>query len=488
MVANPIKKLAGETAVYGLGTIIPRLLNYFLVPFYTRIFHQGAYGQITELYAWVGIVMVVLTYGMETAFFRYAELEKNPKKVFNTATSLLLITSSAFLLFLIVFLGDVSSAIKYEGHQEYIILLGIIVAIDAFSSLPFAYLRYQNKAKRFSVIKVLSVVVNIALNILFLVVIPKIGGESFKELALIKGEYRIVFVFIANLVSSGFSLLMLLPELRGFRISIDKVLLRKMLSYGLPILIIGIGVMVNEVADKILLRYFLPDKATAHAQIGIYGANYKLAILMMLFIQMFRYAAEPFFFRESGKRDAKEIYSKVMTYFVIFTWVIFLGVMLYIDIFKYFIGPAFWVGLKIVTIVLIAKLFLGAFYNLSVWYKLTNKTIYGSVIASMGAAITIALNIYLIPEMGYMGSAWANFFCYLSMLLVSFFWGRFVYKVNYNIARILFYSAFALSLYYLSTLINVNMLWIQLLINTGLMLVFVTAVYLLERKKIAIGS
>jgi O-antigen/teichoic acid export membrane protein len=483
MAVNPIKRLAGETAIYGLGTIIPRLLNYFLVPFYTRVFDQDAYGQITELYAWVGIIMVFLTYGMETAFFRFAELEKDPKKVFNTATSALLITSASFIALISLFLSNVSAAIQYQGHQEYILLLGIVVAIDAFTSLPFAYLRYNNKARRFSLIKVLSVVLNVVLNIFFIVILPKLSISSFQGIKAFEGDNRIVFVFLANLFSSGFSLLLLLPEIRVFRIKIDRILLKKMLSYGLPILIIGIGVMVNEVADKILLKYFLVDKATALAQIGIYGANYKLAILMMLFIQMFRYAFEPFFFRESGKTDAKEIYSKVMTYFVIFTWMIFLGVMLYIDIFKYFIGPTFWEGLIIVPIVLVAKLFLGIFYNLSVWYKLTNKTLYGAVIALTGAFITIALNVYLIPKIGYVGSAWANFICYLSMMLISFFWGRKIYKVDYNLLKIVLYSGLAIGLYFLSTLITVKADALHFLINTLLMSAYFFAVYFWEVRK-----
>lgn len=483
MAGNPIKRLAGETAIYGLGTIIPRLLNYFLVPFYTRVFDQDAYGQITELYAWVGIIMVFLTYGMETAFFRYAELEKDPKKVFNTATSALLITSVSFIALISLFLGDVSAAIEYQGHQEYIILLGVVVAIDAFTSLPFAYLRYKNKARRFSLIKILSVVLNVTLNIFFIVVLPKLSISSFEGVKAFEGDNRIVFVFLANLFSSAFSLLLLLPEIRDFRIKIDRALLKKMLSYGLPILIVGIGVMINEVADKILLKYFLVDKATAHAQIGIYGANYKLAILMMLFIQMFRYAAEPFFFRESGKKDAKEIYSKVMTYFVIFTWMIFLGVTLYIDIFKYFIGPDFWQGLVIVPIVLVAKLFLGIFYNLSVWYKLTNKTLYGAAIALTGAFITIALNVYLIPKIGYIGSAWANFICYLSMMLISFFWGRKIYKVDYNLLKIFLYSGLAVGLYFLSTVIQVKLDAVHFLINTLLLSTYFFAVYFWEVRK-----
>jgi len=484
MSSNPLKRLAGETAIYGLGTIVPRLLNYFLVPFYTRIFDENAYGQITELYAWVAITMVVLTYGMETAFFRFANKEKNPKKVFNTATTSLLITSLAFIGVVALFLKDISTAIKYEGNSEYIIILAIIVAIDAFTSLPFAYLRFMNKAKRFSFIKITSVVVNIFFNFLFLLIIPKALGEDVNDLIIYKNSELIVFVFIANLLSTITSLLLLAPELKTFKFHIDKLLFNKLLAYGLPILIIGFAGMINEVSDKILLKYLLPKDINAQAQIGIYGANYKLAILMPLFIQMFRYAAEPFFFAESDKKNAKETYSKVMTYFVIFTLFIFLGVTLFIDVFKYFIGPNFWAGLMIVPIILAAKLFLGVFYNLSVWYKLTNKTLYGATIAVTGAIITIVLNIILIPEYGFVGSAWANFFCYLSMMLISFLWGRKVYKVNLQFRKIGAYTLLAVIIFYVSTIISIEGRFLAFLFNALLLLVYVGIVFISEKQQL----
>ncbi len=485
MTFNPIKKLAGETITYGLGTIIPRILNYLLVPFYTRIFSQNDYGQITELYAWVALIMVFLTYGMETAFFRYAQLEKKPDKVFNTATGSLLITSVAFILLVVLFLGDIAHGIQYSGHPEYIILLAIIVAVDAFTSLPFAYLRYQNKARRFSMIKIISVLINILLNFTFLLFIPKAFNDRLSDMPVYNHENQIIFVFIANLISSVSALMLLIPELRFFRIRIDKALLKKLLAYGLPILVIGSAGMINEVSDKILLKYLLPgDVKYVEAQIGIYGASYKLAILMMIFIQMFRYAAEPFFFRESGKKEAKPIYSDVMTYFVIFTWLIFLAVTLNLNIVKYFIGPAFWEGLKIVPIILMAKLFLGIFYNLSVWYKLTNKTLYGAVIALFGAAITIALNVILIPKYGYVGSAWANFACYFSMMMVSFFWGRKVYKVNYKYGRLILYSALALLLFFVFRRMDIQQQAIRLITSAIFILIFLSAAFFMERKKL----
>ncbi len=484
MTSNPIKRLAGETAIYGLGTILPRLLNYFLVPLYTYVFSQEEYGRITELYAWVAILMVILTYGMETAFFRYAELEKNARRVFNTATTSILFTAVVFVVLVFIFINDIAGAIQYESYKEYIILLAIIVAIDAFTALPFAYLRYQNKAKRFSLIKVLSVIVNISLNLFFILVFPQINDNPSEYLNFINGSSLIVFVFISNLVSSGTSLLLLFPELRYYKIVIDIALLKKLLMYGLPILVIGIAGMINEVSDKILLRYLLPADINAEAQIGIYGASYKLAILMMLFIQMFRYAAEPFFFRESTKTDAKEIYSKVMTYFVIFTLFIFLLVTLYIDVFKYFIGPAFWIGLQVVPIILAAKMFLGVFYNLSVWYKLTNKTSYGAVISIVGALITIVLNIILIPKIGYLGSAWANFACYFSMMVISYFWGKRIYHVHYQLKKIIRYTVLAFALYFSTILFKEYFSDFNLFFNTFLLIIFVSFIYFSEKKNV----
>jgi O-antigen/teichoic acid export membrane protein len=477
MAANPLKKLAGETLIYGLGTIVPRLLNYLLVPFYTIfVFNKSQYGEITELYAYVALLMVLLTYGMETAFFRYANLYKNQvKKVFNTATTSLLITSSLFVLLVFVNKSAIADLIQYGGHSEYIVLISLIVALDAFTSLPFAYLRYQNKAKKFSMIRVINVVVNIGLNILFLIVIPRSLGDTYQSHFLYRSIPLVGWVFISNLVASITTLLLLWQVLNNFRLEIDKTMLIRLLIYGLPILLIGFAGMINEVSDKILLRYLLPPTVDARAVIGVYGANYKLAILMMLFIQMFRYAAEPFFFSEHRKKDAKRTYSRVMTVFTAFSWFIFLMVTLYLDGFKYFIGKAFWAGLTIVPIVLSAKLFLGLFYNLSVWYKLTNKTLYGGLIALAGAVITIVMNVILIPHYGYVGSAWANFSAYLSMLILSYFWGRKIFPVPYNLKKILFLSGLAVAVYFTHRMLPDFSMRVELMTSSFLLLFYTVA-------------
>ncbi len=481
---NPLKRLAGETAVYGLGTIIPRLLNYLLVPFYTYlVFNQNEYGQITELYSYIAFLVVFLTFGLETAYFRYANQSSNPQKIFNTGFQFILLAALTFIVLIWVFLDPLSTAMGYAAHPEYIMMLVFIVAIDAITALPFAWLRFHRKAKTFSAIRVASVVINISSNILLLVVFPKVLAPDTSHYFPYYLTTNVGLVFVSNLIASLATLLMVAPVLKAFTFNKDGVLLKKLLQYSLPVLVIGLAGMINEVADKILMKYLLPNPATAESQLGIYGANYKLAILMMLFIQMFRYAFEPFFFAEEKKRNSKIVYARVMNWFVAFVWLIFLGVTLNIDLFKYFVGPHFRAGLVIVPIILAAKLFLGIFYNLSVWYKLTNKTLYGAVIALLGASITIGLNIVLIPKYGYIGAAWANFACYFSMMVISYFWGRKIYPVPYNVGKVLIYSALAVFIYFAAGMISLNNTAATIAINTLLILFFVGFVLITEKRR-----
>lgn len=481
---NPIKRLAGETAIYGLGTIIPRLLNYLLVPFYTYlVFDQNEYGQITELYSYIAFLVVFLTFGLETAYFRYANQDSNPQKVFNSGFQFILFTAVSFVVLIWVFLDPISATIGYAEHPEYIMMLALIIAIDAITALPFAWLRFHRKAKVFSAIRVASVVINISSNILLLVVFPKILAPEITHYFPYYLTTNVGLVFVSNLLASTATFVMVIPVLKTFSFNHNAVLLKRLLQYSLPVLIIGLAGMINEVSDKILMKYLLPDPSTAESQLGIYGANYKLAILMMLFIQMFRYAFEPFFFAEEKKRNSKQVYAQVMNWFVAFVWFIFLGVTLNIEIFKYFVGPAFRTGLVIVPIVLAAKLFLGIFYNLSVWYKLTNKTLYGAVIAILGAVVTIGLNVVLIPKYGYIGAAWANFTCYLTMMIVSYFWGRKIYPVPYNVARVLIYSAMAVIIYFVAGTLHITNTLVTISVNTVLILLFVGFVLLTEKNE-----
>ena len=493
---NPIKALAGQTVIYGMGTIVPRLLNYLLVPLCTRVFVAGVYGQITDLYAWIAFLLALLTYGMETTFFRYTQKE-NPDKVFNNIVSCIITTTTVFLILYAIFYKNFAHFIQYEHNTQYVLFLGIIVALDALTAVPFAKLRKNNQAKLFTIIKIANVTLNIGLNLFFLLVIPDtalaISDKLFGPQAGL-----LVWVLISNVLSSLLSLVLLLPQFKGFHFELDKSLIRPMLAYSLPILLISLVGMVNEVADKILIKYLTPipdvqclqnldmtGEEYALQQLGIYGANFKLAVLMTIFIQMFRYASEPFFFGKAKDRNAPELYAKVMTYFVIFCLLIFLGVMLYIDILKYFVGRGgsnYHEGLIIVPIVLIANMFYGIVFNLSIWFKLTDRTFSGTIISIIGATVTLLCLFILVPQIGYLGAAIAHLGCYSVMMLVSYFWGQKVFPVPYQVGRIALYMVLAIGLYLLSIVFGDYSLIIRLIINTLLILVYLGIVFVFERK------
>ncbi|MFH2096431.1 MAG: oligosaccharide flippase family protein [Bacteroidota bacterium] len=470
---NPIKKLFGQTAIYGLGTIVPRLVSYLLLtPFYTRIFEKGEYGSVTELYAYVAFLLVMLTYGMETTFFRFSQSGKDPKKVYSTALLTLLLTSSFFIGLVAILNQSIADMIQYPQNENYILFLAIIVGIDTFTAIPFAKLRNENKALKFTLIKITNVVVNVGLNFYFFLVFAKTHTVG------------IEYVFISNLIASGITLLLLLPDMIHIRFSIDSRLLREMLSYAIPLLIVGLAGQVNENSDKLFLKYLTPEGTDPMEQVGIYSANYKLAVLMTIFVQMFRYAAEPFFFAQAKEKDAKKTYADVLKYFIIFGLLIFLGVMLFLDVVQYFIGSDFREGLAVVPIVLMANLFLGIFFNLSIWYKLENMTRYGAYIAIIGAVITIILNVILIPIIGYMGSAWATFICYFIMMLISYFWGQKRFPVQYPVIRILFYFALAGGIYLFTCLVEINSNTLRYGLHAALFITFIAVAWLTETRKL----
>ncbi len=457
---NPIKRLAGQTAVYGLSNIVGRLLNYLLIPIYTRVFLPEEYGVVAELYAYVALFYVILTYGMGTAFFRFSNEAKDPAKVYGTALYSVLFSSLGFIILAGILSPLIAGGLGYTAHIEYIIWFIIIIALDSFTTIPFARLRQENKAFRFAIIKLSGIVLNIGLNLFFILYCPYVlnhhAGSALASF--IRSIYNpgmgVGYIFSINLFTSLFTLILLAPELKGLKYGFDKLLWKKMMIYALPLLVMGLSGSINESFDRILLKHLLPEKATAMAQLGIYAACYKISILMTLFVQTFGFAAEPFFFGESKKKDARETYARVMDYFVIVCLFIFLGVMVYIEFVKRYVGVNFYSGLKIVPILLLANMFLGMFYNLSIWYKITNKTIYGAYISLAGAAITLLANFIMIPFLGYLGSAWATFICYLSILILSWWLGRKYYPVPYKVARILFYSGVAIALYFLNIYIK----------------------------------
>ena len=488
-----LRKLAGQTAIYGLPSIIGRLLNYLLVPLHTSKFVKSEYG---EMYAYVAFLVVILTYGMETAYFRFqSKSGQEHTTVYSTILISLFGTTSLFIFFATFFSIDISNFLDYPDNREYVIWFAFIVGLDAISSIAMARLRIENRAIRFASVNMISIFVNIGLNLFWVwYCIPNYenGTSNFLIDNFYSPEIGIGYVFIANLFSSIIKFILLSPQFSKAKAIFSSSLMKDMLIYGSPLLISSIAIMVNENADKILLKWLLKEDLglfNAMAMVGIYGACYKLSIIISLFIQAFRYAAEPFFFAEEKEKNARETYAKIMKYFVIVCTTIFLVVMLYIDLFKHFLDDSYWAGLHIVPILLFANIFLGVFYNLSVWYKLSGKTKYGAYIASFGAIITISLNLFLIPRVGYIGSAWATLICYLSMVVISYFFGQKYFKINYPLKSIFFYIGLSLSLFFLSEWFGGDQSEINsYLINTVLMLSFLTIVFVLERPKKALIS
>jgi O-antigen/teichoic acid export membrane protein len=485
---NPLRQLAGQTAIYGLSSVVARVLNYLLVPFYTRIFEPAEYGVVNELYAYVAFLMIILTYGMETAFFRFSSKSDNSPLVFSTSIISLLITSILFAVAIILFYPFFAQLIGYEGQKEFVLLLGLILAIDAITAIPFARLRLQNKALRFMFIKIFNISANIGFNIIFLVLFPWLAknGSSFFIVDLIYNpDFGVGYVFLSNFLASLFTLLFFLNDIRNVRFRFSAGVLKNMLAYSLPLLIAGFAGTVNEVIDRILLRYRLPSDVNALEQIGIYGANVKIAVLMALFIQMFRYASEPFFFSQEKNVNSRELYAKVLHYFTIFGVFIFLAISLYIDLFKHIIDSAYFEGIRVVPIILLGNLMLGIYFNLSVWYKLKELTIFGALFATAGALVTLSINWFFIPYYGYMASAWGHLASYTAMVLLSWSIGRHYLKIPYNIKIILFYLSTGIGIFLIASSFRIESIYYRLTVNTIFILIFTIIVAYRERKVIA---
>ena len=488
---NEVKKLAGQTAIYGGTTVLSRLLNYLLVPLHTYLFSNAAdYGVVGELYAWTSLFIVILTYGMETAFFRFSQDEGVKDRVYSTVVGSLLVTSTLFIVLCSVFAQPIADWLRYPTHPEYVRWFSVIIGVDALTSIFFAHLRFLNKALRFAAVKLTNILVNVILNLFFLLLCPwlltKSPDSAFVN-AIYNPEIGVGYIFIANLVASVVTLLMLFPGILRQKFVFDWQLWKKMFRYAFPLLIFGLAGIVNETMDRVLIKR-LSLAAEPQASVGIYSACYKISILMTIVIQAFKYAAEPFFFRKAKDKDAKETYAEVMTLFVLVCSVIFTGIMLYMDIVQYFVGETYRVGLPIVPILLMANLFLGIFYNLSIWYKLTGQTKFGAYIAIFGAVITLVLNWLLIPRFDYMGAAWTTFACYLSMMVVSYLLGQKYYHVDYDLKRILFYLLFAVAVYGLSVGVNrwlgIESVGARLAVNTVILVGYLGVLAWMNREEI----
>ena len=434
-----LKSLAKDTAIYGMSSILGRFLNYLLVPLYTSNISaaSGGYGIITNLYAYTALLLVILTYGMETTFFRYAnKTNEDPQKVYSSTLIMVGFTSLLFIALVSIFLQPISGVMGYSDHSSYVWVMAATVSIDAFQCIPFAYLRYKKRPIKFAALKLLFIAFNIALNLLYFVVLPDLY-KSYPDIIqhIYNPETGVGYAFYINLVCTASITFFFYKELTGFKYTFDKELAKRMLSYSWPILILGIAGILNQTADFILFPY-LYKGGEAHQQLGIYGAASKIAMIMAMITQAFRYAYEPFVFGKGNDKDNRETYAVAMKYFIIFTLLAFLVVMGYINILRHIIGRDYWEGLKVVPIVMAGTIMMGVYFNLSFWYKLIDKTIWGAYFSGIGCFVLILINVIFVPQYGYMACAWAGLIGYGTAMTLSYFVGQKKYPINYPLKSI----------------------------------------------------
>lgn len=459
-----LKSLAKETAIYGVSSIVGRFLNYLLVPVYTIALpaSSGGYGVVTNIYAWVALILVLLTCGMETGFFRFANKgQDDPMRVYSTTLLSVSIGSLVFVALGLLFLEPIAGWLEYGEHPWYIGMMMIVVAMDAIQSIPFAYLRYKKRPIKFAALKLLFIFLNIALNLFYYVILE--GND-------------VGYAFLFNLVCTSVVMVCMIPELRGFTYVLDKELLKRMLRYSLPLVILGVAGILNQVADKIIFPFVYPDEAEATIQLGIYGAASKIAMIMAMFTQAFRFAYEPFVFGKSKEKDSREMYAQAMKFFIIFTLLAFLAVMFYLDILRHVIGRDYWDGLRVVPIVMAAEIFMGIYFNLSFWYKLIDETRWGAYFSLTGCIILILMNIFLVPKYGYIACAWAGFTGYGVAMLLSYFVGQKKYPIQYDLKAIGMYVLFAAVLYVAAEYVSIDNIYLRMAYRTILLLLFIAYV------------
>lgn len=487
---SSIKKLAGQTVWYGASSIAARFLNYLLTPYLTAKLTGAGYGEMSLVYAAIPFLNVIFTYGLETAYFRFSQKPEFKKDIYSTCSISIFISTAILTVLLLVSNTSVAHWLRLDEHPEFITYSALIIAFDTLSTLPFAKLRQLGKPKKFAFIRIASILTTIFFTYFFISICPQLvekNPNGFIAKYYVK-DYGVGYVIIANLIASFVTLLLLSKELFSFSWKFNGVVWRSIMIYSLPLIIAGFGGMINETFDRIMLGWWAPVNGTEAAknEVGIYSACYKLSILITLFIQAFRMGAEPFFFKQADSQNPQRTYARVMKFFVITITCMFLVVALYIDIWKYFISnKSFWVGLKVVPILLLANMFLGIYYNLSIWYKLTNKTISGAYITLIGAAITLVINFIFIPYYSYVACAWATFFCYGSMMIISFIWGQKQYRIPYAWKKLSAYIIIVVLLYFihLAIIYFSNNKIINLSVATFLLCLYILFILKIERKE-----
>lgn len=470
-----MKKLAKETAIYGVSSILGKFLNWLLVPLYTFMLEKSSdYGIVVNLYAWTALLLVVLTYGMETGFFRFANKQKEiADKVYGNTLMSVGFTSFIFAVCCIVFAQPIADAMGYSAYPEFIAMLGAVVAMDALGAIPFAYLRFKNRPIKFAALKLLMIFTNIFFNIFFLVICPWIHLKAPELISwFYDPHYGVGYVFVANVIQTVVVTIALLPDILKAKFEFDWSLTKKVLRYSLPLLVLGVAGIMNQTLDKIIFPYLIADPLMAKSELGIYGACFKISMVMMMFTQAFRYAYEPFIFSQNKDKDSKVAYAQAMKLFIITSLLIFLGMVFYLDIIKHLIRSDYWGGLRVIPIVLFSYIFQGVFFNLSLWYKLIDKTMYGAWFSVVGFIITLAINVVFVPVFSYMASAWAAFVCYFVMMIISYFYGQKHMPIRYDLKSIGLYTAVTVILFVVSLYINTPYLWLNVMLKTVLLIAF----------------
>ena len=472
-----LKSLAKDTAIYGMSSIVGRFLNYLLVPLYTAVLpaSSGGYGVVSNVYAYTALILVLLTFGMETGFFRFAnKSDENPEKVYANTLWFVGGLSLLFVILGMTFLHPIASFLEYPDHADYVGMMILVVALDSFQCVPFAYLRYKKRPIKFAAIKMLNIIGNICLNLFFLLLCPWLYVHAPETVSwFYYPDYLVGYIFVSNLLMSAIQLFFFVPELKGFSYRADWQLIKRMVAYSFPILIFGLVGILNQTVDKMIYPFLFDDRQEGLVQLGIYSATSKVALVMAMFTQAFRYAYEPFVFGKNKEADNRKVYAAAMKYFFIFSLLAFLTVMGYMDILKFMVARDYWEGLSVVAIVMGAEIFKGIYFNLSFWYKLTDDTRWGAYFSLIGCAVILVLNVWLVPLYGYVASAWASVAGYGAITLLSYVIGQKKYPVVYPLKDMVVYLILAAVLFVLSEIVSVEHVIWRLLYHTLLICIFV---------------